>query len=231
MDDVSRSPAGPDDPRPAGEVSAEPSGVPGDTVKPTTTVLRPVAYQRQEFPAPIFPGAAPVDVEPAPDESPVAVRVDDGRGRRGVIIAVAAVAVVVLSVGAFWLFAVRADGNSDREVAHGPLSAAEMTDFVRGHYALLPGGIDQTWQNLSPVVQQGVGGYSEYAKFWSTVRSVQLVAPRPRDSTSVSYTLVVNFKNGDVGTEERWAEVRRHDDRPVLYGITTVTQRLDRCAC
>ncbi|WP_281168320.1 serine/threonine-protein kinase [Smaragdicoccus niigatensis] len=103
------------------------------------------------------------------------------------------------------------------------LTFADMEQFLRGHYALLPDRVDAAWQNLSPKLQDKVGGYTTFLRYWRTVKSVAVSQVLPRDGTSVNFTLDVILLDGGVGTEERTATFAQIDGRLIVDAIETLT--------
>ncbi len=99
----------------------------------------------------------------------------------------------------------------------GTTSAPEPTvglaDYVRDHYALLPGDTAAAWSRLTPRYQDFVGGYAAYQDFWGTVGSVTVseVSPNPANLT-VTYRLSLRYDDGRTGTETRRAQLVRAGD-------------------
>lgn len=85
-----------------------------------------------------------------------------------------------------------------------PDRAASMIDFVREHYALLPGNTIDAFGRLSESYQTRIGGYDAYKSFWNTVGSVRVDNLSADATTSrVTYRLVLTSKAGAVTTESR----------------------------
>ena len=181
---------------------------------PRTAFPGPPAYGPQ-FPAQ-FAG-------PTPAQHP-----GGGRSRKSTIVIALVIGLALggLGSGALWYFTRTATAQDS--VVSVPLTFDAMSSFIGEHYALLPGDYDQAWSRLSPEIQQEVGGYREYQDFWMTVRSVSVQSIQPRDSHSITYTLRVTYENGDVGTEIRWAEIRKRGNDLVLYRISATDRSVEK---
>lgn len=95
-----------------------------------------------------------------------------------------------------------------------PTSVASRTaEFVRTHYALLPGNTSAAWARLTPRYQEAIGGYGAYQSYWATVASVSVwgIVSDP-DNLTVTYALNVRYTNGQVGTETRRAQLVHNGD-------------------
>lgn len=82
--------------------------------------------------------------------------------------------------------------------------ADRIADYVRTHYAQLPGDTAAAWARLTSRYQNEIGGFGGYQSFWGTVSStaVEIVAPNPADLT-VTYRLTLRYRDGGAGVETR----------------------------
>ncbi|WP_084515063.1 serine/threonine-protein kinase [Nocardia acidivorans] len=97
-------------------------------------------------------------------------------------------------------------------------TASALADFVRGHYALLPGDPAAAWARLTPRYQGYIGGYDVYRSFWGTVDSVTIsdVTADP-NSMTVTYRLSFRYNNGTpAAAEQRRAHLVRTGDTLVI---------------
>jgi serine/threonine protein kinase len=90
-----------------------------------------------------------------------------------------------------------------------------MRDFVVGYYIDLPNDPGSAWAKLDSHCQQRTGE-SDFWNFWSTLRSVTVIAVNPRDTTSVTATLNYLRKDGRSDTEDRWLRMALVDGRMLL---------------
>lgn len=89
-----------------------------------------------------------------------------------------------------------------------PSTQTRMTEFVRDHYALLPGNPSAAWARLTPRYQDFIGGYAAYQTFWGTVQSVRAEEPTADVAGStVTYRLVIRYTDGRTATETRRAKL------------------------
>ncbi|MBL1077967.1 serine/threonine protein kinase [Nocardia sp. 2] len=92
-------------------------------------------------------------------------------------------------------------------------SSAQLSAYVRDHYALLPGSASTAWNNLTPRYQTYVGGYSGYQSFWTTVDSVSTeVLSTDTAKLTVTYRLTFEYTDGRTATETRRAQLVRNGD-------------------
>ncbi|WP_245663536.1 serine/threonine-protein kinase [Nocardia inohanensis] len=92
-------------------------------------------------------------------------------------------------------------------------TAAQLTGFVRDHYARLPGDTAAAWARLTSRYQTYIGGYDAYRKYWATVGSVATSAlSADTAALTVTYTLSFHFADGRGATETRRAQLVRAGD-------------------
>ncbi|WP_218003251.1 serine/threonine-protein kinase [Nocardia concava] len=89
-----------------------------------------------------------------------------------------------------------------------PAQADALADFVRAHYALLPGDTSAAWARLTPRYQNFIGGYDAYRNFWGTVDSATVwdVSSDAARQT-VTYRLNLRYRDGRTATELRRAQL------------------------
>ncbi|GAB0102908.1 hypothetical protein JMUB6875_18790 [Nocardia sp. JMUB6875] len=89
-----------------------------------------------------------------------------------------------------------------------PAQGTALSDFVRAHYALLPGDTSAAWARLTPRYQNFIGGYDAYRNFWGTVDSVT-VSDVSADAArqTVTYRLNLRYRDGRTATELRRAQL------------------------
>ncbi len=94
-----------------------------------------------------------------------------------------------------------------------PSAGTRMADFVREHYALLPGNTVAAWGRLTPRYQSYIGDFRTYRAFWDTVDSVTISDASADAATStVTYRLTLRYPDGRVATEARRAELVANGD-------------------
>lgn len=83
-------------------------------------------------------------------------------------------------------------------------TAARLTDYVRAHYADLPGDPGAAWSRLTVRYQGEIGGYAAYREFWETVASTTIdeVSADP-DTDTVTFRLSLTYEDGRSGSETR----------------------------
>jgi len=91
-----------------------------------------------------------------------------------------------------------------------------MQDLVTGFYAQLPADAEAAWNELDTHYQQR-NGKADYLGFWSTIRSVSVLAVTPRDASSVVATLRYVLNDGRIDTETRWLSVTERGGRLLIY--------------
>lgn len=88
------------------------------------------------------------------------------------------------------------------------LTAAQMSDYVRQHYSLLPGNPMAAWTWLTSRYQGEIGGYDAYRSYWGTVASVTVSEIRSDvGQLTVTYRLTLGYADGRKGTESRRAQL------------------------
>ncbi|MEV6135499.1 serine/threonine-protein kinase [Nocardia sp. NPDC051990] len=98
----------------------------------------------------------------------------------------------------------------------GPPSADNIAQFISGYYGTLPGNVQGAWSQLSPGYQAQTGGYSAYAAFWSTIRSVRVNGTTPSGSDAATVALTYVKTDGTTTTENRWIQVGSDNGRLVI---------------
>ncbi|MFF2557051.1 serine/threonine-protein kinase [Nocardia sp. NPDC058058] len=93
-------------------------------------------------------------------------------------------------------------------------SATRAANFLRAHYALLPGNPAAAWARLTPAYQNRIGGYTAYQSFWTTVDAVTAWDVAADGSTlTVTYRLSFRYNNGKpIAAEQRRAQLIRSGD-------------------
>ncbi|MEV4128162.1 protein kinase [Nocardia sp. NPDC049707] len=98
----------------------------------------------------------------------------------------------------------------------GPPSADSNAQFISGYYGMLPGNVQGAWSQLSPAYQAQTGGYSAYAAFWSTIRSIRVNGTTPSGSDAATVALTYVKTDGTTTTENRWIQVGSDNGRLVI---------------
>ncbi|GAB2555729.1 serine/threonine-protein kinase [Nocardia heshunensis] len=89
-----------------------------------------------------------------------------------------------------------------------PVTADNLSDYIRVYYKLLPGNTLGTWTWLTTRYQDALGGYEEYRNYWGTVDSVtvgETAAAVP--AMAVGYRLTLHFTDGRTRVETRRAKL------------------------
>lgn len=89
----------------------------------------------------------------------------------------------------------------------GPPTPDKINQFIAGYYGMLPGNIGGAWAQLAPGYQAQTGGFGEYSKFWSSVRSVTVGSITPSGENRAVVSLTYQLANGTVTSENRWIQV------------------------
>ena len=142
-----------------------------------------------------------------------------GRRRRGLTIASAALAILLLA--AALLLPQWQRDPAPTEPTSPPTSPMPsmtfdgMRDFVAGYYADLPSHPMNAWAKLD-AHSQNQTGQREFLDFWATIESVTLISVSPRDATSVVARLAYVRRNGHSDTEDRWLKMAQVDSVMLL---------------
>jgi serine/threonine protein kinase len=98
----------------------------------------------------------------------------------------------------------------------GPVTAAEMQQFVTDYYSLLPGNPDAAYALTGPTLR-GVSSPGDYRAFWSNFSAVTLSNPRASDGELV-VTAQVTFveDDGDTFPEQHRIELVETEDGQLL---------------
>lgn len=89
-------------------------------------------------------------------------------------------------------------------------SGAAMSDYVREHYADLPGDSAAAWSRLTVRYQSEIGGYAAYREFWDTVASTSVDQLKADPATdTVTFRLSVSYADGRSGSENRRIQLLR----------------------
>ena len=185
-------------------------------------VLSPAPTPRMPPPTPPSPPPSPRSTAvlahpvPVPPARPAAVA---RRTALSVFAVFALIAVAVIVVLAWPERSATTTPTSAPTTGSAPaqdeLTFETMRDFVTGYYAKLPGDARDAWQQLSAPYQAKTG-FTDYLNFWSTIRSVEVLAVSPRDATSVVARLRYVSADGRTSTENRWLSVTLDDGRPLI---------------
>jgi hypothetical protein len=98
----------------------------------------------------------------------------------------------------------------------GPVTAAEMQQFVTDYYSLLPGNPDAAYALTGPTLR-GVSSPGDYRAFWSNFRAVTLSNPRASDGELVVTAQVTFVENdGDTFPEQHRIELVETEDGQLL---------------
>ncbi|MGW5439469.1 serine/threonine-protein kinase [Nocardia asteroides] len=89
----------------------------------------------------------------------------------------------------------------------GPPTPDKINQFIAGYYGMLPGNIGGAWAQLAPGYQAQTGGFGEYSRFWSSVRSVTVGSITPSGENRAVVSLTYQLANGTVTSENRWIQV------------------------
>ena len=203
-------------------------------------VLQPVSHPTMASPVarpPVNP-TAPMPVEPprpsaGPPAVPGPVRAEPTTSKRWLISA--AVLAVLLFLIAFVVY--QRPWDAGDSAAPGPVTTSAaptttaptttstsvpaatfdaMRDLVLSVYGALPGDPMLAWNKFDPNYQNRAG-LQDFLGFWSTVRSVTVLAVTPRDDHSVTVRLRYVMNDGRVDTEDRWLSVVPADGRLRVY--------------
>jgi len=83
-------------------------------------------------------------------------------------------------------------------------TASRMSEYVRAHYADLPGDPAAAWSRLTVRYQSVIGGYAAYREFWDTVASTSVdQVNADTDTDTVTFRLSVSHADGRSGSETR----------------------------
>ncbi|HZZ45762.1 MAG TPA: protein kinase [Pseudonocardia sp.] len=147
----------------------------------------------------------------AADATPTRVRITGGR-RSSALVAV--LVAVLLIAAVVVLLIVRGQGHLGTTsptttpgsvpgvVVTGPPTAAQLEDFVRQYYGLLPADPQTAWQMLGPPAREASHGYDSYEDFYGSLSGVQIVeGPTAIGQNTVRATLRFIPKNGGTSTE------------------------------
>jgi hypothetical protein len=95
-----------------------------------------------------------------------------------------------------------AAASPQRPQISGRPSAAQLEDFVRDYYGLLPGNPSAAWQLLSPTAQSASNGFASYQSFYRGLSAITFAeGPTAVDSRTVRATLRFQEKSGTTSTE------------------------------
>lgn len=103
-----------------------------------------------------------------------------------------------------------------------PVTAPSAQQFVRDYYAMLPSDTRSGWAELSPGFQAKIGGYGNYAGFWSTISSVAVHRTATVGSSAVDVSLTYTSNNGRVDSEVRRLYLERQGNGYLITGDAVV---------
>jgi hypothetical protein len=149
-------------------------------------------------------GQAPRAV-PAPGRP--SIRFAGGR-RSSVLVAVLVVVLLIAAIAV--LLSVRGPGQPRTNhpggvpgaVVTSQPTAAQLEDFVREYYGLLPADPETAWQMLGPAAQETSHGFDSYRQFYQSLSGVHIVdGPTAIGQNTVRATLRFDPKDGQQSTE------------------------------
>ena len=102
-----------------------------------------------------------------------------------------------------------ATGSSSATTSPGTLRS--KASFIRGYFAVAPGGTDEAWRKLGPHEQ--AQGRASYDRFWNGVSRVDVKDIEPVPGTdSVELTITYHLANGRSSTERQRLDLVRAAD-------------------
>lgn len=177
-------------------------------------------------------GAAASAFEP-PARTP-AVGAPAPRSRRGLVVAIVVLALLVAAVGGALLWptldrsavdagstpgpsgptssSAPSPSSSPSASSEGEPTTEQLAQAVSDYYALLPDDTDAGWQRLTPAYQRQTGGFDSYEEFWKDLDSVTATDVRATAPDRVVATLTYVAKSGNRrSTEQRSFRLVRSD--------------------
>lgn len=90
-----------------------------------------------------------------------------------------------------------ATSSSTGQTSGGEVTADGMENFIEDYLVTVTSDQAAAWEQLTSDFQEASGGFESYQRFWSRIRTADLLSATPDpDSGEISYTVEYQYQNG-----------------------------------